>query len=191
MSCAAFIKFIQFSLAMVINPRFTFIDAVMTENVSMNCFVWLWHMLWIPPLLMEFLGFFCWARWRFYSVRESLCLFKICLKAGHCKFTLFHSKGEMFSSPSHQPLSRWRHNSPRLCPNGKRLMILCCLSSYFGMRNTIAGSWSFPGAAGQLPGPSSGRPTSQHEPFSWLASQHLQPALYTAHLQHRPSPPAR
>lgn len=63
--------------------------------------------------------------------------------------------------------------------------------SYFGVRNTIAGSWSFPGAAGQLPGPSSGRPASQLEPFSWLTSQHLQPASYTLHLQHRSSPPTR
>lgn len=63
--------------------------------------------------------------------------------------------------------------------------------SYFGARNTIAGSWSFPGAAGQLSGPSPGRPTSQPEPFSWLTSQHLQPASYTLHLQHRSSPPSR
>lgn len=79
------------------------------------------------------------------------------------------------------------------------LHLFCCLfstpdnsvSSCFGARNTIAGSWSFPGAAGQLPGPSSGRPTGQHESFSWLKTQHLQPASYTLHLQHRSSPPAR
>lgn len=63
--------------------------------------------------------------------------------------------------------------------------------SYFRARCTIAGSWSFPGAAGQLSGPSSGRPTCQPEPFSWLTSQHLQPASYTLHLQHRSSPPSR
>lgn len=63
--------------------------------------------------------------------------------------------------------------------------------SYVRVRNTNAGSWSFPGAAGQLPGPTSGRPTSQPEPFSWLTSQHLQPASYTLHLQHRSSSPTR
>ena len=70
-------------------------------------------------------------------------------------------------------------------------MIILFFCSYFRVRNTIAGSWSFPGAAGQLPGPSSGRPKSQLEPFSWLTSQHLQPASYTLHLQHRTSPHAR
>lgn len=69
--------------------------------------------------------------------------------------------------------------------------LIIFVSSYFGVRNTIAGSWSFPGAAGQLPGPSSGRPASQPEPFSWLTSQHLQPASYTHHLQHRSSPHTR
>lgn len=54
--------------------------------------------------------------------------------------------------------------------------------SYFGPRSPLSGSRSFPGAAGQLPGPSSGRPTSQPEPFSWLTTQHLQPAAYTGHL---------
>lgn len=63
--------------------------------------------------------------------------------------------------------------------------------SYFRARSTVAGSWSFPGAAGQLSGPSSGRPTSQPQPFSWLTSQRLQPASHTLHLQHRPSPPSR
>lgn len=63
--------------------------------------------------------------------------------------------------------------------------------SYFRARRTVAGSWSFPGAAGQLSGPSSGRPACQPQPFPWLTSQRLQPASHTLHLQHRPSPPSR
>lgn len=66
-----------------------------------------------------------------------------------------------------------------------------CISSFFSMRATLTGSWSFPGAAGQLPVPSPGRPASQPEPFSWLTFQHLQPASYTLHLQRRSSPHTR
>lgn len=65
------------------------------------------------------------------------------------------------------------------------------LSSSTGARNTVAGSWSFPGAAGQLAGPSPGRPASELGPFSWFKTQHVQPAAHALHRQLKSSPLTR